>query len=223
MKITSFLIVALLASASAMGATPSPSQCRAGETTYFNCEIRGDKLVSLCGKHDGAASYLQYRAGAFGAPPEVTYPATRGGQEMKEAFFFNNRQDSSHADTGVWFRRGNTYYELQYARDLSSVGGVSSPASQVLIWLGTPKGAPRPLVCKQSKGGAALSDAKDVIEAVSPRGRKWQLSPLDLHYLPKTKRSEPVKPVEEPNPAPALEAEPSAEPEQSEEKEEPTE
>ena len=177
---------------------------------YFNCALRSaNKLVSLCGKHDGAASYLQYRAGTPGAAPEVVYPAARGGAEMKEAFFFDDRQDSGHADTGVWFRRSNTYYELKYSRDIGSVGQVSAPQSEVLMWIGTPKGAPRPLVCKQSHGGANLNEARTVIEELSPKGRRWHLSPLDVHYLPKQQRILTVAPVADPRNTPAVEAPPA--------------
>ena len=209
MKNAKSLLAALLTTATAATAAPAPSQCKADEVTYFNCALRpANKLVSLCGKHNGAASYLQYRAGTPGAPPEVAYPATRGGAEMKEAFFFNDRQDSSRADTGVWFRRSNTYYELKYGRDIGNVGQISGARSEVLMWIGTPKGAPRPLVCRQANGGAQLSEAKAVIEALSPKGRRWQLSPLDVHYLPKQQQTLPAAPMADPRAAPASETVP---------------
>lgn len=213
MKNSAYLLGALLAACGAASAAPSPSQCKAGETIYFNCELRaGNKLVSLCGTNDGAASYLQYRAGTPGAAPAEVYPPARGGPEMKSAFFFNDRKDDTRADTGVWFRRGNMYTELKYGRDIGSMGQVSGPRSEVLIWIGTPKGAPRPLVCKQSRGGDGLGEAKDIISALSPAGRRWHLSPLDVYYLPKHKQAVPEKEVEDPNVAPREEPIPAPAP-----------
>lgn len=212
MKNTDYFLAALLATATAATAAPAPSQCKADEVTYFNCALKSaNKLVSLCGKLDGAHSYLQYRAGSPGASPEVVYPAARGGQEMKEAFFFDDHQDSARADTGVWFRRSQTYYELKYGRDIGSVGQISGPQSEVLMWIGTPKGAPRPLVCKQSNGGAQLSEARLVIEALSPKGRRWQLSPLDVHYLPKQQQVGTVAPFTDRRDPPAETAPPPVE------------
>ena len=210
MKNSAYLLGALLVTGGAASAASSPSQCKADETTFFNCELRAsNKLVSLCGKNDGAASYLQYRAGTPGAAPAEVYPPARGGAEMKTAFFFNDRKDDKRADTGVWFRRGDTYYELKYGRDIGSMGQVSGPQSEVLVWIGTPKGAPRPLVCKQSRGGDGLEETREIISSLSPVGRRWHLSPLDVYYLPKPKPAPPENPVEDPNepvrvePAPA--------------------
>ncbi len=200
MKNSAYLLGALLAACGAASAAPSPSQCKTGETTYFNCALRAsNKLVSLCGRNDGAASYLQYRAGTPGAAPAEVYPPARGGPDMKTAFFFNDRKDETRADTGVWFRRGDMYTELKYGRDIGSMGQVSGPQSEVLIWIGTPKGAPRPLVCKQARGGDGLGEAKEIIAALSPVGRRWQLSPLDVHYLPKRRQAAPEKTVDDPN------------------------
>ena len=184
------LSLALLLAASHATAAPAiASQCKAGETTYFNCAVKkGAKVASLCGKRDGGAgSYLQYRYGSPGKQPEQTYPSSPRDSAMSESFFFNSQgaPDSPRADTGVWFEYDNTFYELKYSAELSPTGHTTTSVSQILQWNGVPSGAPRPTVCRHPRAGENLSSAGAVIEAMSPKGRMWKMSPLDVHYQPK--------------------------------------
>jgi hypothetical protein len=188
MKLNALLIL-MLAASPASAAPASASQCKAGETTYFNCAVKhGAKVVSLCGKgNGGAGSYLQYRYGAPGQQAELVHPSTKRYSAMGETFFFDSTvpKDGGRNETGVWFEHENTYYELKYTTDLAASGQTTGGESEILMWLGVPSGAPRPLVCKQAHGGASLHGAAALIEAMSPPGRAWKMSPLDVYYLPK--------------------------------------
>jgi hypothetical protein len=179
----------LLAASHATAAPANATQCKAGETTYFNCSVKqGSKVASLCGKGDGSAgSYLQYRYGSPGKAPEQTYPASQRDLAMGEKFFFDSQgtRDGPRADTGVWFEYDNTFYALKYSAELSSTGHTTTSVSEILQWNGVPSGAPHPTVCKLARAGENLSSASNLIEAMSPQGRMWKMSPLDLHYQPK--------------------------------------
>lgn len=191
-----FSLLLLLAAAPLASAAPA-SHCKAGETTYFNCTIKGgSKVVSLCGKRlDGPGSYLQYRFGLSGRDTSMVYPPAKHDASMGEAFFFNHSgtRDSSTQSHGVWFEHANTYYELTHTVYMGPGGQVATRESQILMWAGVPAGAPRPLVCKQSGGGANLEQAGALIESMSPRGRTWQMSPLDVHYKLKEQKAEQKK------------------------------
>ena len=190
MKTYTFLI--LLAAAPLAMAAPA-SHCKSGETTYFNCTIKGSsKVVSLCGKDlEGPGSYLQYRYGSAGRGTELVYPPAKQDAAMGEAFFFNpgNARDTSMQSAGVWFEHANTYYELKHAVYIGPSGQVASRESEILMWAGVPSGAPRPLVCKQSAGGINLDKASTLIGAMAPKGRLWQMSPLDVHYKQKEQKA----------------------------------
>lgn len=176
----------LLAASQFAVAAPAPTHCQSAETTYFNCTLKGGrKVVSLCGKDvGGPASYLQYRYGTPKGGIELIYPSAKGDAGMGETFFFNpsGAKDNSQVSNGVWFEQGNTYYELKHVKYLGSSGEVTTHESEILMWSGVPGGAPRRLVCKQAAGGANLGNAASLIEAMSPKGRTWQMSPLDVHY-----------------------------------------
>lgn len=183
MKILSILL--LLAAAPLVSAAPG-SHCKTGETTYFNCTIKGgSKVVSLCGKHlDKASSYLQYRFGLSGGETSLVYPPSKNDAAIGEAFYFNRSgmPDGSVQSDGVWFEHANTYYELKHTVYIGPGGQVATRESQILMWAGVPAGAPRPLVCQEADGGARLEQAGALIGSMSPRGRTWKMSPLDVHY-----------------------------------------
>lgn len=188
------LTLLLLLGAPALAvAAPPPSHCKASETTYFNCTLKGGtKVVSLCGKDmEGAGSYLQYRYGSPGRGTELVYPPSRTSAASAQAFFFNrgNPNDSSRTEYGVWFENANTYYELKHVSYLGAAGEKTGAESEILMWAGVPSGAPRPLVCKQSKGGANLVEAGALIEAMAPKGHAWRMSPLDVHYKQRERKA----------------------------------
>lgn len=180
------LSILLLLAATPLVSAASGSHCKVGETTYFNCTIKGgSKVVSLCGKHvDKAGSYLQYRFGLSPGETSLVYPPTKDDAAMGEAFYFNRggTPDSSVQSEGVWFEHANTYYELKHTVYIGPSGQVATRESQILMWAGVPAGAPRPLVCQEPDGGARLEQASALIESMSPRGRSWKMSPLDVHY-----------------------------------------
>jgi hypothetical protein len=198
MKRLSLLLLAA-ASPVAIGST-TPSHCRAEETTYFNCSVRGGaKVVSLCGKDlDGPRSYLQYRYGAPGRTAELVYPPAKNDPAMGQSFYYDASadKDGSKVETGVWFEHGNTYYELKHVVFRGQAGQVTGSESEILMWAGIPAGAPRPLVCKQPRGGDRLSEAGPLIGAMAPKGRTWRMSPLDLHYKLREKNADKPAPAE---------------------------
>ena len=183
------LLPLLLVTSQASAANPAASLCKAAETTYFNCSVKkGSKLVSLCGKNKGGAgSYLQYRYGSPGQRPELIYPPAIRDPAMATTFFFDSSgvKNEARSEAGVWFEYDNTYYELKFNAELSATGNLITAVSEVLQWSGTPGGAPLPTVCKHSRGGENLAAAGSLIEAMSPAGRVWRMSPLDLYYQQK--------------------------------------
>lgn len=196
----SFPIFFLLAASQIAFAAPAPSHCRGGETTYFNCSIKGGKVVSLCGKDvDGPGSYLQYRYGAAGRATELVYPPARNDASMGEAFYYDSSTDKDglRSQAGVWFEHGNTYYELKHVIYRGQAGQVTGTDSEILMWAGVPAGAPKPLICKQGSGGDNLSQAGSLIGSMAPKGRSWQMSPLDLHYKLREKKPEKIEDVKE--------------------------
>lgn len=184
------LLLALALAASYASAAPKfASHCKGGETTYFNCAVKdGSKVVSLCGKdEDGARSYLQYRYGTPRQPLELVYPPAIRDAAMGETFFFDSyvEKDGSQTETGVWFEHDNTYYKLRFGVNHGLGGQLTTSESAILMWAGVPSGAPRSLLCKQTHGGDNLSTASGLIRDMSPKGRVWKMSPLDVHYQPK--------------------------------------
>ncbi|MBC7685574.1 MAG: hypothetical protein H7176_10145, partial [Bdellovibrionales bacterium] len=165
------------------------SHCKGGETTYFNCSVKnGGKLVSLCGKdEEGEGSYLQYRYGTPRRPLELIYPPATNDAAMGTTFFFDSSaaKDGSQSEAGVWFEHENTYYKLKYGVNAGPGGQLTTTESEILMWAGVPSGAPRNLLCKQTHGGENLLRASALIKSMSPKGRVWQMSPLDVHYQPK--------------------------------------
>lgn len=182
------LLAFALTACNASAATHFASHCTAAETTFFNCSVKtGARVVSLCGKdQEGAGSYLQYHYGRPGRQPELIYPPSQREASRGETFFFDSHasKDSSRAEAGVWFEHENTYYKLNYSINRGPGGQITTTESEILMWAGVPAGAPRSLVCKQAHGGANLSKAGGLIRDMSPKGRAWQMSPLDVHYQP---------------------------------------
>lgn len=189
-----FSLLVLVAASQHALAAPAPTHCRGGETTYFNCSIEGGKkLVSLCGTDlEGRGSYLQYRYGAPGRAADLIYPPAKNDAAMGEAFYYDTSSDKDgmRVESGVWFEHGNTYYELKHVQYRGSAGQVTHGDSEILMWAGVPAGAPRPLVCRQASGGNNLAKAGPLIGAMAPKGRSWQMSPLDLHYKLREKKAE---------------------------------
>jgi hypothetical protein len=191
------LSLLLLAAASPLAIGSTPSHCRGEETTYFNCSVKGgSKVVSLCGRDlDGPRSYLQYRYGAPGRSAELIYPPAKTAPTMGQSFYYDasSDKDGSRVESGVWFEHGNTYYELKHVVFHGQAGQVTGTESEILMWAGTPAGAPRPLVCRETRGGDRLAEAGPLIGAMAPKGRTWRMSPLDVHY--KLREKSPDKPT----------------------------
>lgn len=68
----------------------TPTLCKAGETTYFSCALKGGKVVSVCGSGEvepaegspRSASWLQYRMGRPQAL-ELVFPKQKDGSVAK--------------------------------------------------------------------------------------------------------------------------------------------
>jgi hypothetical protein len=190
-------LLALISAVHLASSAHAASLCRSGETTYFHCSIQGGtKLVSLCGKDlDGRGSYLQYRSGAPGRPADMIYPPAKNDVAMGDTFYYDSarEKDDARVESGVWFEHGNTYYELKHVVYRGGSGAVTGSESEILMWAGIPAGAPRPIVCKESKGGQNLFKAGPLIGAMAPKGRTWQMSPLDLHYKLRPRKADKVE------------------------------
>lgn len=178
------LVVFLVVALPLFGA--NSTHCSAEEVTYFNCTIKkNSKVASLCGRSDNGVRYLQYRFGRPGETLELVVPATKTDPVMGRKFFFDYgvTVDDSHADTGVWFRNRDAYYELNYSQEFDGEGNVTGTESGIWVWIGTPKGAPRSLACIQPEGGRNLESASDLIQEMAPSERGWRLSPLDWKHV----------------------------------------
>lgn len=107
----------VLAMASASGAHAG-GLCTASETTYFTCETRQKKSVSIC----GTPSSLQYRFGRPGAV-ELEFPqdAAQGPGKLLYAHHFRAAADR----TEVSFSSGSTTYAVfEYAEASRRRAGV---------------------------------------------------------------------------------------------------
>ncbi len=61
-----------------------PTHCKPGEKIFFNCSVRGGKVISVCGSTAVSANsgYLQYRFGKPGRP-EFEFPSALEGSQRK--------------------------------------------------------------------------------------------------------------------------------------------
>jgi hypothetical protein len=76
----------------------APSLCKANEQAFFNCAVKGGKIISLCASKQLTAKtgYLQYRFGRIGAP-ELQFPEKLEGSQSAFRFdhYFRYRVDRS--------------------------------------------------------------------------------------------------------------------------------
>jgi len=110
------------------------THCTNGETTYFNCFVKGSKKVaSVCGagyNEEGKASgYLQYRFGAIGKL-EMSYPSTPNEDEMKDRFTFSASRsaDYSHYDLELQFINLGYAYAI-HSSETHKVGVIAYSSS----------------------------------------------------------------------------------------------
>ncbi len=93
------------------GPTASLSHCKGTEISYFNCQTKNRKIISLCGSADLSKStgYIQYR---FGKPKkvELEYPKD---QKNSAAKFFYVHYSRSRTDYSILnFTNENTSYSV---------------------------------------------------------------------------------------------------------------
>lgn len=171
--------LALLAFAvPAAAAAAPPTLCKPGETAYFDCALgKAHKIASLCG-HAAAPRYLQYRFGLVGHAPELQVPATLDDRSMGSIFFYQRTRRADEREWGwdVWFHHADAIYDLTYAIDKDDAPqGMAS----IDYWIGRAEGAPRTMACANANDARALENAGDLIRAMAPPERDWQLSPYD--------------------------------------------
>jgi hypothetical protein len=119
------LLAALLA-APAAHAAGAQGLCRADETCYFSCQIRGSaKLLSLCGKDLGeprGSGYLQYRFGRR-SRPELVFPGETEGSAA--VFLFSDYMRAGVSRSEVRFvSAGAEYTVFDYFEDEARRSGV---------------------------------------------------------------------------------------------------
>ena len=121
------LIVAALAFSAACTSeeVAGAGLCTAGEMTFFACQTRQDKWISVCGS---LPRTLQYRFGTS-ARPELSFPqdASAGPQTLLYAHYFRAQTDR----TEVTFNTGSVDYAVfDYTEDGKRLAGVRvTPAS----------------------------------------------------------------------------------------------
>ena len=106
LQMRTFLVfICALVSLSIVAARPAsvaqkraPSLCKANEQIFFNCTVKGGKIISLCASKQLTAKtgYLQYRFGKIGAP-ELQFPEKLEGSQSAFRFdhYFRARVDRS--------------------------------------------------------------------------------------------------------------------------------
>ena len=178
LRLAAFVLPALPLAAAAA----PPTLCKPGETAYFNCAVgKAHKLASLCG-HAEAPRYLQYRFGLVGHAPELQVPATTDDPAMGSTFFYEGTRRADGREWGwdVWFHHADAIYVLNFFIDQDDApDGMAS----IDYWIGRPEGAPRTMACASPAGGRAVENAVDLIRAMAPPQREWQLSPYDERIL----------------------------------------
>jgi len=183
-------LVALAFTLPLAAAAAPPTLCQPGETAYFNCAIgKAHKIASLCG-HAAAPRYLQYRFGMAGHAPELQVPATTDDPSMGSIFFYQATRRADEREWGwdVWFHHADAIYDLTYAIDKDDAPrGMAS----IDYWIGRAEGAPRTMACADADGARALENADELIRAMAPPQRLWQLSPYDERRILDEHRAAP--------------------------------
>lgn len=81
--------------------------CSAGEAPLFSCTVTSGKIASVCEtKSPAGKSFAQYRYGAAGAAPELAFPLSPEGAQLRWA----SVAYSGGGEAQIGFERGATTY-----------------------------------------------------------------------------------------------------------------
>ncbi|MFL6678066.1 MAG: hypothetical protein ACJ8IK_06965 [Burkholderiaceae bacterium] len=156
--------------------------CNDGETTFFACRLeQSSKVAVLCGHAGPRRSWLQYRFGVPGHPPELLIPSTAEDQEMTSTFFVDGpsgSRDGSWSGIGVWFQNSGATYELRTSQETDD-RNQSNTASNILVWPHFLTKRPTSLSCAETSSSEGLTAAGEVIAAIAPEWHGWGVSPED--------------------------------------------
>ncbi|MGB5723982.1 MAG: hypothetical protein WBM39_06175 [Parasphingorhabdus sp.] len=86
--------------------------CSAKEPAIFSCQLKGRKVVSVCGtENEAGTKTAQYRFGVPGKSPELVWPGTAG----KDRLTFASVPYSGGGEAQISFARGDVTYVV-YSR-----------------------------------------------------------------------------------------------------------
>ncbi|MEH6663002.1 MAG: hypothetical protein V7679_15255 [Parasphingorhabdus sp.] len=92
--------------------TKATGWCSPKEPVLFSCQLTNRKVISVCGTENGAGNKTaQYRFGALGQSPELTWPEATG----KHRLTFASVPYSGGGEAQISFSRGDVTYVV-YSR-----------------------------------------------------------------------------------------------------------